>query len=138
MNNPDSINDTVDRKKIYIGGAILLIIGIAVILIVFSGGAHIEAKSLTYNNGELAAVFGYDSDEPHKVWIQYRVFKVNGPFSTTEINGIDTQIATLQKGDTVSKFKLDLEPGEYKVFMYVIDFEDMKQRLAAFIRYINV
>jgi len=138
MNNPQTLNDSLDRKKIYIGGLILLIIGIVVILIVFSGGEHIEVKTLTYDNGELTTVFSYDGDEPHKVWIQYRVFKVNGLFSVTEINNIDTQIATLTKGDTELKLKLNLEHGEYKVFMYIIDFEDMNRRLAAFIRYINV
>ncbi|HJJ28248.1 MAG TPA: hypothetical protein O0X70_02525 [Methanocorpusculum sp.] len=138
MNKNDPFNDSGDRKKIYIGGLIFLIIGIAVILIVFSGGAHIEVKSLSYENAEITTVFGYDSDEPRDVWIQYRVFKVNGPFSTTEIIENESQAATLVNGDNISRLKVALEPGEYKVFIYIIDYEDMKQRIAGFIRYVNV
>lgn len=138
MNKKELLTSSSDLKKLYIGGAVLLIIGIAVILILFSGSAHTEIKSLTYNDDNLTAVYTYDGDDPHKVWIQYKVLRVNNIFSTTEVIPMTSCIDTLVKGENVSSIPAKLSPGEYKIFIYIVDFEDMTNRLAGFIRYLEV
>ena len=138
MSKKELLTTGKDLRKLYLGGLILLIIGIAVILIIFSGGAHIDAKSSVYDNGVLTTTFSYDADEPHKVWVQYRILRVNSPFSTTEVLGLTSFVETFTKGDNYSRVEKRLDPGEYKIFIYVVDFEDMNKRLAGFIRYIEV
>lgn len=132
------MKDPVSMRKLYLGGAALLIVGVIVILLIFSGAPQIEAKDPVYENGVMKTVFTYGGTEPIDVWIQYEIFKEDGLFSSEEATPMQSFIATFSKGDTLSEMPVELDSGKYKIFIYILERNEPNKRITGFIKYLDV
>lgn len=133
------MKDTVSMRKLYLGGFVILIVGIIIILLVFSGAPQIEADDPIYSNGLMTTVFNYNSDEPLTAWIQYEVFKEDGLFSSVPAAPMQSFIADFRKDQiTVSNMPVILSPGKYKIFIYILEKDEPHKRITGFIKYAEV
>lgn len=132
------MKDPVSMRNLYFGGAAVLIVGIIVILLVFSGAPQIEAKDPVYEKGMLKTVFTYGNEEPLDVWIQYEIFKEDGMFSSAKISPMQSVTATFKKGGTLSELPVKLDAGKYKIFIYILERKDSNKRITGFIKYADV
>ncbi len=130
--------DPVNPRTLLIGGLTVLLAGLIIILILFSGGGGISADTPVYDDGVLKTTISYDKDTPQKVWVQYNIFRQNGIFSSTQIGKTFSFTETLRKGNILSECPVELEPGEYKIFLYISTYEDNAKRLAGFIHTIQI
>lgn len=130
--------DPVNPRSILIGGLIVLLAGLIIILMLFSGGSGIDADTPVYDDGILKTTISYSGDDPLKVWVQYNIFRQNSVFSSTQIGGTFSFVETLEKGNTLSECPVELEPGEYKIFLYISTCAENPKRLAGFIRTIQI
>lgn len=130
--------DPVNPRALLIGGLAVLLAGLIIILVLFSGGAGIEADTPIYDDGILKTTITYTKDEPQDVWIQYNIFRQENPFSSVQIGDTHSFVETLKKGNTLSLCPVFLEDGEYKIFIYISTLEDNPKRLAGFIKTIHI
>lgn len=130
--------DPVNPRTVLIGGLTVLLAGLIIILLLFSGGSGIDADTPVYDDGVLKTTISYTKDTPQKVWVQYNIFRQDGMFSSTQIGNTFSFAETLQKGNTLSECPVELDAGEYKIFIYISTYEDNPKRLAGFIRTIQI
>ena len=67
--------DPVNPRSVLIGGLVVLLAGLIIILLLFSGGAGVDADTPVYDDGVLKTTISYSGDEPQKVWVQYNIFR---------------------------------------------------------------
>ena len=130
--------DPINPRNVLIGGLVVLLAGLIIILILFSGGSGVDADTKVYYDGILKTTISYTGDEPEKVWVQYNIFHQDGMFSSTQIGNTFSFVETLTKGNTLSECPVELESGEYKIFIYISTFEENPKRLAGYIRTIQI
>ncbi len=130
--------DPISPRNLLIGGLIVLLAGLIIILLLFSGGAGINVDTPVYDDGVLKTTITYSGDTPQDVWVQYNIFKQNDILTSTQIGDTFSFVETLKKGNTLSELPLDLEPGEYKIFIYISTRDETPDRLAGFIRTIQI
>lgn len=130
--------DPVNPRTLLIGGLAVLLAGLVIILILFSGGAGINADTPIYDDGVLKTTITYSGDTPQEVWIQYNIFRQENPFSSVQIGETFSFVDTLEKGNTLSLCPVFLEDGEYKIFIYISTLEENPKRLAGFIKTIQI
>ncbi|MBE6506333.1 MAG: hypothetical protein E7Z72_00185 [Methanocorpusculum parvum] len=130
--------DPVNPRNILIGGLLVLLAGLIIILFLFSGGAGIDADTPVYDDGVLKTTISYSGDDSPDVWVQYNIFRQDGMFFSTQIGGTHSFKETLTKGNTLSECPVELEAGEYKIFLYISSYEDNPKRLAGYIRTIQI
>lgn len=131
--------DPVNVRNIFIGGLVILLLGLGVILLIFSGGAPIDIDTPVYDSGVLKTTFSYGGDSPRDVWVQYSIFRQTNLLTSTEIGEPQSFALTFTKGNTLSECPVLLQPGEYKIFIYVLPREEGNHgRIAGFIRNIEV
>ncbi len=130
--------DPINPRNVLIGGLVVLLAGLIIILILFSGGSGVDADTPVYDDGILKTTISYTGDEPEKVWVQYNIFHQDGMFSSTQIGNTFSFVETLTKGITLSECPVELESGEYKIFIYISTFEENPKRLAGYIRTIQI
>ena len=131
-------------ERFSVNQKILLIIGIVVIIIigvclmlVLTGGASITAGTPVYENGILKTPLSYDG-EPIDVWFQYNIYRQDTLLSSTQVSKPVSVVGTLTKGDNVPELEINLDPGEYKVFIYVLERDEDTKRITGFIRTIVI
>ena len=130
--------DPINPRNVLIGGLVVLLAGLIIILFLFSGGSGVDADTPVYDDGILKTTISYTGDEPEKVWVQYNIFRQDGMFSSTQIGNTFSFVKTLTKGNTLSECPVELESGEYKIFIYISTFEENPKRLAGYIRTIQI
>ena len=130
--------DPINPRNVLIGGLVVLLAGLIIILFLFSGGSGVDADTPVYDDGILKTTISYTGDEPEKVWVQYNIFRQDGMFSSTQIGNTFSFVETLTKGITLSECPVELESGEYKIFIYISTFEENPKRLAGYIRTIQI
>ncbi len=134
-----SDRNPVNIRSIFIGGLVILLAGLITIMVLFSGGSSIDADTPVYDNGSLKTTFSYHGPQPRDVWIQYSIFRQTGILSSTGVGEAQSFAMTFYTGNTLAACPVTLTPGEYKIFIYVLDREDDRAgRLAGFIRTITV
>lgn len=132
------MKDPVDLRKLYLCGFAALVVGVTVILLLFSGAPQIDAGDTFYNNGVLKTPLIYGNDEPLDVWIQYDVTKSGDMLSYDKYYPVQSYTLTLNKGVTVSEMPVYLSPGKYKIFIYILDRTENHRRITGFIKYVEV
>ena len=130
--------DPINPRNVLIGGLVVLLAGLIIILFLFSGGSGVDADTPVYDDGILKTTISYTGDEPEKVWVQYNIFRQDGMFSSTQIGNTFSFVETLTNGNTLSECPVELESGEYKIFIYISTFEENPKRLAGYIRTIQI
>lgn len=130
--------DPVNPRTILIGGLAVLLAGLIIILFLFSGGSGIDADTPVYDDGVLKTTISSSGDKPQTVWIQYNIFRQDSMFTSTQIGDTFSFTETLRKGNTLSECPVELERGEYKIFIYISTYEENPKRLAGFIRTIQI
>ena len=130
--------DPINPRNVLIGGLVVLLAGLIIILFLFSGGSGVDADTRVYDDGILKTTISYTGDEPEKVWVQYNIFRQDGMFSSTQIGNTFSFVETLTNGNTLSECPVELESGEYKIFIYISTFEENPKRLAGYIRTIQI
>lgn len=131
------MRDQIDFKHIYAGGILLLAVGIVIILIAYSFAPAIDSQNPVYDNEELITEFTY-SGEPLDVWVQYNILRENNMFSYEKVSEPIFSHITLSKGAVKSVIPITLEPGKYKIFMYVLENESPNKRISGFIKYLEI
>lgn len=130
--------DPVNPRNILIGGLVVLLAGLIIILLLFSGGSGIDADTPVYDDGVLKTTISYTGDDAKTVWVQYNIFRQDSIVSSTQIGDTFSFTETLRKGNTLSECPVELEKGEYKIFIYLSTYEENPKRLAGFIRTIQI
>lgn len=130
--------DPVNPRTILIGGLAVLLAGLIIILFLFSGGSGIDADTPVYDDGVLKTTISSSGDKPQTVWVQYNIFRQDSMFTSTQIGDTFSFTETLRKGNTLSECPVELERGEYKIFIYISTYEENPKRLAGFIRTIQI
>lgn len=129
--------DPIPTRKLIIGGLAILLVGLIVILVLFSGSSGIDVDTPIYDDGVLKTTVTYSGEDTRDVWIQYNIFRQDNILSSTKIGDTFTFYETLSKGNTLSSLPIDLTSGEYKIFIYFSTVEDNPKRIAAFIKTIK-
>ncbi|WOF15871.1 hypothetical protein F1737_03740 [Methanoplanus sp. FWC-SCC4] len=112
----------------------LLLTALILLLFVFISGCTSESfGDVTYDNDTGLKLTVINNGNPRDVTLQVTVFDLSN-FRQVEIERIARQVY-LKNGENVFTIKADLERGQYKLYLYVL--EDGK-RNAAEIRDINV
>ena len=127
----------MDRKILLIAGTIIIVAAVICVVMVFAGGTSITADTPVYENGILKTSVHYDGEQKD-VWFQYNIFRQDSLLSSTQVVNSLAVLGTLTKGDSVSELKINLEPGEYKVFIYVLERDEGTKRITGFIRNIVI
>ena len=130
MNKKAGQADTIKRMVLILLGIIAALV-LAIVLTV--GAAAIDAEDPVYMNGKLVAAFQYNGD-PREVWVQCTVSRVDDLFAEEQVGDLLTNAPTFTKGRNICEFPIDLEPGTYKVRLYVRERNEGAVRLAAFIK----
>ncbi|MDE2518926.1 MAG: hypothetical protein O0X93_02915 [Methanocorpusculum sp.] len=130
MNKKAGQADTIKRMVLILLGIIAALV-LAIVLTV--GAAAIDAEDPVYINGKLVAAFQYNGD-PRDVWVQCTVSRVDDLFAEEQVGDLLTNAPTFTTGRNICEFPIDLEPGTYKVRLYVRERNEGAVRLAAFIK----
>ncbi|MCZ0861047.1 hypothetical protein O0S10_07390 [Methanocorpusculum sp. MG] len=130
MNKKAGQADTIKRMVLILLGIIAALV-LAIVLTV--GAAAIDAEDPVYINGKLVAAFQYNGD-PREVWVQCTISRVDDLFAEEQVGDLLTNAPTFTTGRNICEFPIDLEPGTYKVRLYVRERNEGAVRLAAFIK----
>ncbi|MCZ9313035.1 MAG: hypothetical protein O0V67_06620 [Methanocorpusculum sp.] len=130
MNKKAGQADTIKRMVLILLGIIAALV-LAIVLTV--GAAAIDAEDPVYTNGKLIAAFQYNG-EPRDVWVQCTISRVDDLFAEEQVGDLLTNAPTFTAGRNICEFPIDLEPGTYKVRLYVRERNEDAVRLAAFIK----
>jgi hypothetical protein len=116
---------------------ILILIGVIVALvfaiILTIGTTTIGAEDPVYTNGKLIVAFRYNSD-PCDVWVQCVISRVDTLFAEKRVGALLTNASIFIAGRNICEFPIELEPGIYKVRLYIRERNESAVRLAAFIK----
>lgn len=127
----------MNRKTLLIAGIVVIVAAVICIVLVLAGGSSITADTPVYENGVLKTSIHYDGEQKD-VWFQYNIFRQDTLLSSTQVLDSLAVTGTLTKGDSVSELEINLEPGEYKVFIYVLERDEGTKRITGFIRNIVI
>ncbi|MDR0981370.1 MAG: hypothetical protein LBL85_06335 [Methanocalculaceae archaeon] len=122
--------DTRKRMVLILTGIIVALV-LAIVLMI--GAAAIDAEDPVYIDGKLVAAFQYNGD-PQEVWVQCTISRVNDLFTEEPVGELLTNAPTFIPGRNICEFPIELEPGTYKVRLYVRERDEGAVRLAAFIK----
>ncbi|WP_319378810.1 hypothetical protein [uncultured Methanocorpusculum sp.] len=124
------------KHLLIIGGVVCIVAAIALILIL-TGGTTLTAGTSVYENGVLTTPIHYDGEEKN-VWFQYNIFRQDTLLGSTQVCESESVLGTLTKGDFTTELQIDLPPGEYKVFIYVLERDEGTRRITGFIQNIVI
>lgn len=124
------------KNQLVIAAVICLVIGICLIL-AFVGGPSLTVGTSVYEDGVLKTPVHYDG-EPRDVWFQDNIFMQDSLLSSTQVCESQHVLGTLTKGDFDTELRIDLGPGEYKVFIYVLERDEGTKRITGFIQNIII
>lgn len=130
MNKETGQADTVKRMVLILIGIVVALV-LAIVLMV--GATAIDAEDPVYINGNLVAAFQYNGD-PREVWVQCTISRVNDLFAEESVGSLLTIAPTFTTGRNICEFPIELQPGTYKVRLYVRERDEDAARLAAFIK----
>jgi len=123
-------------RVVIIAALIALLIGLVVILIIFGGVSNYDLNTPKYQDGKLLTTIT-NSGEEQKIWVQYNIFRQEG-FGSEQIGNTFSYVMDMKKGNNLSTCDVTLEPGPYKIFIYLTSYSDNPERIAGFIRDIEV
>ena len=123
MNKKAGQTVTIKRMVLVLIG-IIAVLTLAIVLTV--GATSIDADDPVYINGKLVTAFEYNG-EPRDVWVQCTISRVDDLFA-------EEQVGTFTSGRNICEFPIELEPGTYKVRIYVRERNEGAVRIAAFIK----
>jgi hypothetical protein len=116
---------------------VLILIGIIVALvltiILTVGTTTISADDPIYINGKLIVTLQYDGDQ-REVWVQCAICCMDDLFTEKRMDNLMTNASTIIAGRNICEFPIELEPGSYKVRLYVRERDENAMRLVAFIK----
>ena len=72
------------------------------------------------------------------MWFQYNIFRQDTLLESTQVCESESVLGTLTKGDFTTELEIDLPPGDYKVFIYVLERTDGTPRITGFIQNIAI
>ena len=127
----------MERKHLLIIGGVVCVFAAIALILVFTGGTSLTAGTSVYENGVLTTPIHYDG-EPRDVWFQYNIFRQDTLLSSTQVCESESVLGTLTRGDFTTELQIDLPPGEYKVFIYVLERDDGTRRITGFIQNILI
>ena len=129
------MTDRYHKTGVLILTGIIVVFVLAIVLTIVT--ASIDAEEPIYSNGKLVASFQYNG-EPRDVWVQCRISRVDDLFTEGQVGDLLTTTSTFTSGRNVLEFQAELEPGTYKVRLYVLERTNVAARLAAFIKNFEV
>ena len=127
----------MERNTLLIIGGVVCVLAAIALILVFTGGTSLTAGTSVYENGVLTTPIHYEGEQ-RDVWFQYNIFRQNTLLSSTQVCESESVLGTLTKGDFTTKLQIDLPPGEYKVFIYVLERDDGTPRITGFIQNILI
>ncbi len=127
----------MERKHLLIIGGVVCVLAAIALILVFTGGTSLTAGTSVYENGVLTTPIHYEG-EPRDVWFQYNIFRQDTLLSSTQVCESESVLGTLTRGDFTTELQIDLPPGEYKVFIYVLERDDGTRRITGFIQNILI
>jgi len=127
----------MERKHLLIIGGVVCVLAAIALILIFTGGTSLTAGTSVYENGVLTTPIHYDG-EPRDVWFQYNIFRQDTLLSSTQVCESESVLGTLTRGDFTTELQIDLPPGEYKVFIYVLERDDGTRRITGFIQNILI
>lgn len=127
----------MERKHLLIIGGVVCVLAAIALILVFTGGTSLTAGTSVYENGVLTTPIHYEG-EPRDVWFQYNIFRQDTLLSSTQVCESESVLGTLTRGDFITELQIDLPPGEYKVFIYVLERDDGTRRITGFIQNILI
>jgi hypothetical protein len=120
---------------------VLILIGIIVALvlaiILTIGTSTIDVDEPVYINGKLITTLQYNG-YPREVWVQCAISCVDDLFAEKRMGNLMTNASTFISGRNICEFPIELEPGSYKVRLYVRERDKNAMRLVAFIKNIEI
>jgi len=123
-------------RVVIIAALVALLIGLVVILIIFGGISSYDIDTPQYHDGKLMTNISNSGDE-QKIWVQYNIFRQEG-FGSEQIGNTYSYVIDMKKGNNISTCDVTLEPGPYKIFIYLTSYSENPERIAGFIRDIEV
>jgi hypothetical protein len=127
----------MERKTLLIIGGFVCIAAVIALILVFTGVNSITAGTSHYEGGVLKTPIHYDGEQ-RDVWFQYNIFLQDTLLSSTQVCESESVIGTLTKGNSAAELEIDLPPGEYKVFIYVLERTEGTGRITGFIQNILI
>lgn len=127
----------MERKTLLIIGVVVCVAAGICLILAFTGGTSITTGTSLYEGGVLTTPIHYDGEQ-RDVWFQYNIFRQDTLLSSTQVCESESVLGTLTKGDSVTELQIDLPPGEYKVFIYVLDRGEGTRRITGFIQNILI
>ncbi|HJJ30752.1 MAG TPA: hypothetical protein O0X97_00715 [Methanocorpusculum sp.] len=125
-------------RMIVIGFLTLLLVGLVIIMVIFANGMSIDANDTVYSDGKLKTIINYHDDTPEDIWVQYMVYREDGILSREKIGETYSYIMPLKKGPNLAEYKVNLEPGTYKVFIYLSTTDPEPKRITGFIHSVEI
>ncbi|MCQ2376403.1 MAG: hypothetical protein MJ006_00155 [Methanocorpusculum sp.] len=125
-------------RVLLIGFLLLMLIGLVIILILFSGGSSMGADDTVYIDGSLKTIVTYGEDTPQDYWVQYKIYREGGFLSREQIGELYSYIMTFKKGPNVTEYKIPLQKGDYQVFIYISTVEEHPKRVTGFIHPVTI
>ncbi|HJJ38547.1 MAG TPA: hypothetical protein O0X42_00285 [Methanocorpusculum sp.] len=125
-------------RMLLIGFLILLLIGLVIIMVIFSNGVAVDANDTVYSDGKLKTIINYHDENPEEIWVQYVIYREDGILSREKIGKTYSYILPLKKGQNLAEYKIKLDPGTYKVFIYLSTTDPEPKRITGFIHSVDV
>ncbi len=127
----------MERKTLLIIGVVVCVVAGICLILALTCGTPLTVGTSLYEDGVLTTPIHYDGEQ-RDVWFQYNIFLQDTLLSSTQVCKSESVIGTLTKGDSVTELQIDLPPGEYKVFIYVLERDDGTRRITGFIQNILI
>lgn len=125
-------------RMIVIGFLTLLLIGLVIIMVIFANGVSIDANETVYSDGKLKTIVNYHDETPQDIWVQYMIYREDGILSREKIGETYSYIMPLKKGPNLAEYKIKLEPGTYKIFIYLSTTDPEPKRITGFIHSVDI
>lgn len=127
----------MERKPLLIIGGLVCLAVVIGLIIIFTGVPSLTAGTSVYEDGVLTTPIHY-AGEAKDVWFLYNIFRQDTLLSSTQVCDSKSVLGTLVQGDSVTELQIDLSPGEYKVFIYVLERDEGTKRITGFIQNIQI
>jgi len=127
----------MERKTLLIIGVVVCVAAVIALILAFTGGTSLTAGTSVYEKGVLTTPIHYNGEQ-RDVWFQYNIFCQDTLLSSTQVCESESVLGTLTKGDSVTELQIDLPPGEYRVFIYVLERDEGTRRITGFIQNILI
>ncbi len=127
----------MERKTLLIIGVVVCVAAAIALILAFTGGTSLTAGTSVYEKGVLTTPIHYNGEQ-RDVWFQYNIFCQDTLLSSTQVCESESVLGTLTKGDSVTDLQIDLPPGEYRVFIYVLERDEGIRRITGFIQNILI